>query len=129
MNRQRSLKTVLWGIVGVLLVVTLARFINGLGVTTNLSDTTPWGFWIAFDVMAGVALAAGGFVLAATVYVFHLERYRVFVRSAILTALLGYMAVAVGLLYDLGLPWHIWHPLVHPQVHSVLFEVAMCVML
>jgi len=68
-------------------------------------------------------------VVAAAVYVFGLERYRPFVRPAILTAFLGYVAVAVGLLYDLGLPWHIWHPMVYWQYHSVLFEVAACVML
>ena len=127
--RQRIVKTTLWLIVGVLAVVTLARFKAGLGATTGLSDAAPWGFWIAFDVMAGVALAAGGFVLAATVYIFHLERYRPFVRPAVLTAFLGYAAVATGLFYDLGLPWHIWHPIVYPQTHSVLFEVALCVML
>lgn len=130
MNRRLvAVKTVLWTIMGVLAVVSLARFSRGLGAVTNLSDATPWGLWIAFDVMAGVALAAGGFTLAATVYIFGLTRYRVFVRPAILTAFLGYVAVAVGLVYDLGLPWHIWHPIVYPQTHSVLFEVAMCVML
>jgi Ni/Fe-hydrogenase subunit HybB-like protein len=128
-RRLVAVKTILWTIMGVLAVVTVARFWRGLGAVTNLSDATPWGLWIAFDVMAGVALAAGGFTLAATVYIFGLERYRPFVRPAILTAFLGYAAVAVGLLYDLGLPWHIWHPLVDPQPHSVLFEVAMCVML
>ena len=128
-SRLVAVKTVLWTILGVLAVVTIARFWRGLGAVTNLSDATPWGLWIAFDVMAGVALAAGGFTLAATVYIFGLERYRPFVRPAILTAFLGYAAVAVGLLYDLGLPWRIWHPIVDPQPHSVLFEVAMCVML
>src|SRR3990172_9180676 len=128
-RRLRTVKTVLWAIMGVLAVVTVARFIRGLGAVTNLSDAAPWGIWIAFDVMAGVALAAGGFTLAAAVYIFRLERYRSFTRPAILTAFLGYIAVAVGLLYDLGLPWHIWHPIVYPQPHSVLFEVAMCVML
>jgi Ni/Fe-hydrogenase subunit HybB-like protein len=127
--RQVTLKSILWGILGILAVVSVARFTRGLGATTGLTDAAPWGFWIAFDVMAGVALAAGGFVMAATVHVFHLEDYKPFVRPAILTALLGYTAVAVGLLYDLGLPWHIWHPIIYPQVHSVLFEVAMCVML
>ncbi|MCP4198423.1 MAG: Ni/Fe-hydrogenase cytochrome b subunit [Proteobacteria bacterium] len=128
-TRLTNTKTVLWAIVGMLAAVSVARFAFGLGATTGLSDVTPWGFWIAFDVMAGVALAAGGFVLAATVYIFRLEKYRAFVRPAILTALLGYAAVAVGLIYDLGLPWHIWHPIVYPQPHSALFEVAMCVML
>jgi Ni/Fe-hydrogenase subunit HybB-like protein len=128
-RRLARLKTVLWALVGVLAAITVVRFAYGLGTVTNLSDAAPWGLWVAFDVMAGVALAAGGFVLAATVYIFRLERYRVFVRPAVLTAMLGYMAVAVGLLYDLGLPWHIWHPIIYPQLHSVLFEVAACVML
>ncbi|MHC4610583.1 MAG: NrfD/PsrC family molybdoenzyme membrane anchor subunit, partial [Planctomycetota bacterium] len=120
-NRLTVVKTILWAIVGMWAVVTVARFTNGLGATTNLSDAAPWGLWIGFDVMAGVALAAGAFLLAATVYIFHLEKYRPFVRPAILTAFLGYIAVAVGLLYDLGLPWHIWHPIFHWQHHSVLF--------
>ena len=129
LNRVKVLKTALWTIVGVWAAVSAARFLNGLGVTTGLNDAAPWGIWIAFDVMAGVALAAGGFVIAATVYIFGLEKYRPFVRPAILTAFLGYVAVAVGLLYDLGLPWHIWHPMIFWQEQSVLFEVAMCVML
>jgi Ni/Fe-hydrogenase subunit HybB-like protein len=122
-------KTALWAVMGVWGVVTVARFTNGLGATSGLTDVAPWGFWIAFDVMAGVALAAGGFVIAAVVYIFGIRAYHQFARPAILTALLGYIAVAVGLLYDLGLPWHIWHPMIMPQHHSVLFEVAMCVML
>jgi Ni/Fe-hydrogenase subunit HybB-like protein len=127
--RRSSVKTILWALVGMLGVVSIARFGNGLGATTGLSDVTPWGFWIAFDVMAGVALAAGGFTLAAVVYIFRIERYRSLARPAILTALLGYTAVTVGLLYDIGLPWRIWHPIIYPQLHSVLFEVAMCVMM
>ncbi len=128
-SRLAALKTVLWTLVGVLTAITVVRFTHGLGAVTNLSDAAPWGLWVGFDVMAGVALAAGGFVLAAIVYIFGLEPYRRFVRPAILTAFLGYVAVAVGLLYDLGLPWHILHPAIYPQHHSVLFEVAMCVML
>ncbi|HVP11013.1 MAG TPA: Ni/Fe-hydrogenase cytochrome b subunit [Phycisphaerae bacterium] len=122
-------KTLLWAITGVWTVVTVARFAHGIGATSGLTDVAPWGFWIAFDVMAGVALAAGGFVIAAAVYIFGLTKYHGMARPAILTALLGYIAVAVGLLYDLGIPWHIWHPMIFPQHHSVLFEVAMCVML
>jgi len=130
MNRRlNNTKTILWALVGVLAVLTLVRFMRGLGATTALTDVSPWGLWIAFDVMSGVALAAGGFVVAAMVYIFGRQEYHRFARPAILTALLGYAAVAVGLLYDLGLPWHIWHPMIYPQHHSVLFEVAMCVML
>ncbi|MFH1763882.1 MAG: NrfD/PsrC family molybdoenzyme membrane anchor subunit [Gemmatimonadota bacterium] len=128
-RRLTTLKTILWALVGILAAVTVVRFAHGRGAVTNLSDAAPWGLWIGFDVMSGVALAAGGFVLAGVVYIFGLERYRPSVRAAILTALLGYVAVAVGLLYDLGLPWRIWHPIFNWQYHSVLFEVAACVML
>ncbi len=128
-DRKIILKSFLWLFVGIWITVTLARFIRGLGATTNLSDSAPWGLWIAFDVMSGVALAAGGFVIAAVVYIFHLYKYKSFARPAILTAFLGYIAVAVGLLYDLGIPLNIWHAPIYPQPQSVLFEVAMCVML
>ena len=98
-------------------------------LTTALTDATPWGMWVGFDVMGGVALAAGGFVLAATVYIFRRERYHVIIRPAILTAFLGYLAVIIGLMVDLGRPWNIWRPMLHWNLHSPLFEVAMCVML
>lgn len=109
--------------------VLLVRFFWGLGAVTALNDAVPWGLWIGFDVMAGVALAAGGFSLAATVYVFRLERYRPILRPAILTALLGYSLVVVGLVVDLGRWYNIWHPLIMWNPHSVMFEVAWCVML
>ena len=43
--------------IGVPLIV--YRFAVGLGATTNLTQTTPWGIWIGFDMLSGVALAAG----------------------------------------------------------------------
>lgn len=108
---------------------TILRLKSGLGSTTALSVSTPWGLWIGFDVMAGVALAAGGFVTAGAVYILHLENYKKFVRSAILTAFLGYAAVAIAITLDIGQPWRIWHPIIFWNHHSVMFEVAWCVML
>ena len=110
-------------------VAILARLILGLGRTTNLSDSTAWGLWIGFDVMCGVALAAGGFVMAGSVYVFGREKYRPMLRPAILTAFLGYLLVVFGLILDLGQPWRIWHPIVMFNTRSVLLEVAWCVIL
>ena len=127
-RRVQITKGILWFISGLAFAVTIVRFTRGLGTTTALSDTTPWGLWVGFDVMGGVALAAGGFVIGAIAHVFKRERYHHAVRPAILTALLGYAAVAVGLLYDLGLPWNIWHPIIFWNPHSPLFEVAWCVM-
>lgn len=128
-NRVQALKIILWLIAGSATTSMIFRLIKGLGASTNLTDNTPWGLWIGFDVFSGVALAAGGFVICAVVYIFHLEKYRSLVRPAVLTAFLGYVAVAVGLFFDLGVPWHIWHPTIYWQHHSALFEVAWCVML
>jgi Ni/Fe-hydrogenase subunit HybB-like protein len=108
---------------------TWLRVMYGLGGSTNLSDKFPWGLWIAFDVVCGVGLAAGGFTLVAMVHIFNIEKYKPVLRPAILTAFLGYMLVVVGLLYDLGRPDRLWHPLVMWNPHSVMFEVAWCVTL
>ncbi|MGE5235087.1 MAG: NrfD/PsrC family molybdoenzyme membrane anchor subunit [Acidobacteriota bacterium] len=108
----------------------LARFLFGLGAVTHLDNQYPWGIWIAIDVATGVALAAGGFTAAALVHVFHRRRYESVTRSALLTALLGYTFVVLGILVDLGRYYNIWHPIVPAMWsgHSALFEVAMCVM-
>ena len=123
-----------WGVVWILvvaafLVATVMRFSHGLGAATNLSDRFPWGLWIGFDILCGVGLAAGGFTLMAIVHLFNIRRFEPIVRPAVLTAFLGYLLVIFGLLYDLGQPWRIWHALVYWNPHSVLFEVAWCVML
>jgi Ni/Fe-hydrogenase subunit HybB-like protein len=105
------------------------RFFHGLGASTNLNDQFPWGLWIGFDVLCGVGLAAGGFTLAAIVHLFNLEKYKPICRPAILTAFLGYSLVVVALMFDLGRPYRIWHALIMWNPHSVMFEVAWCVML
>jgi Ni/Fe-hydrogenase subunit HybB-like protein len=109
--------------------ITALRFTRGLGAVTNLSDKFPWGLWIGFDVLCGVGLAAGAFTLTAIVHIFNLRRFEPIVRPTVLTALLGYLLVISGLLFDLGQPWRIWHALVFWNPHSVMFEVAWCVML
>ncbi len=108
---------------------TYIRFAYGLGASTNLSDQFPWGLWIGFDVMCGVMLAAGGFTLTAAVEIFNIKRWHSILRPTILTAFMGYLLVCAALMYDLGLPWNIWHPLIMRNPHSVMFEVAWCVML
>lgn len=123
-----------WSVFGAGLLLSLAviavlRFTRGLGMVTNLSDEFPWGLWIGFDVLCGVGLAAGGFAITAAVYIFHLKDFQPIVRPAVLTAFLGYILVIFGLIFDLGKPWNIWHPIVMWNPRSVMFEVGWCVML
>ena len=112
------------------LIITVLRFTRGLGAVTHLSDNNPWGIWIGFDLLVGVALAAGGYVTSAAVYLFGMKNYHSAVRPAILTGFLGYALVVVALNYDVGRPWRLPYPFIVQQgTTSVLFEVGACVAL
>ncbi|MBR9987312.1 MAG: Ni/Fe-hydrogenase cytochrome b subunit [Desulfosarcina sp.] len=106
-----------------------ARFIGGIGYVSNLTTARPWGLWIGVDVASGVALAAGGFTTAFLAHIIGRHYYEAVVRPALLTAVLGYTFVVLGLLVDIGRSWAIWKPMLYWNPTSVLFEVAMCVML
>src|SRR3954453_14647899 len=108
---------------------TYARFALGFAQSTHLTDPQPWGLWVGLGTLCGVGLSAGGFAIAAAVYLLGFERYRPVLRTAVLVSFLGYMSVITGMMYELGLPWRIWHPIVMWNRHSVLFEVSWCVML
>ena len=107
-----------------------ARFIFGIGAVTNLDDQYPWGIWIAIDVACGVALAAGGFMTAFIAHIIHGKGYKSVIRPAILTAMLGYTFVALGVFSDLGRYYNIWHVLIpiYWNADSVLLEVGLCVL-
>lgn len=111
------------------LAFVFARIFFGLGAVTNLSNQYPWGLWIGVDVAAGVALAAGGFTSAALGHVIHREDYQAIVRPALLTAMLGYTFVALGVVIDIGRWYYVWHPIFMWNGNSPLFEVGMCVMI
>ncbi|MEG6616605.1 Ni/Fe-hydrogenase cytochrome b subunit [Peptococcaceae bacterium 1198_IL3148] len=107
--------------------IAVYRLCTGLGTVSNLSDEWPWGLWIGFDVLTGVALAGGGYGTALLVHVLHIEKFNVIARSAMLTSLLGYLLVLIGLFLDIGQWFNFWRPFVSWGYHSVLFEVFWCV--
>lgn len=111
------------------LVFLMGRFFFGLGAVTNLNNQYPWGLWIGVDVAAGVALAAGGFTTAALGHIMHKDEYHAIIRPALLTAMLGYTFVALGVFVDIGRWYFIWHPLIMWNGNSALFEVGICVMI
>ncbi len=133
-NRFASFQLGFWAaisavMIAVLGIIAFLRFTRGIGAVTNLSDSFPWGLWIGFDVLCGVGLAAGGFAVTATVHILHLKEFKAIMRPTVLTAFLGYILVVCGLVFDLGKPWNIWHPIIMWNPHSVMFEVGWCVML
>ncbi len=134
MARDTKFRFTFWKLIFLFLMAgglyaTFLRFTQGLGASTNLSDKFPWGIWVSFDVLCGVMLAAGGFTLTAAVHILNIKRLHSIIRPTILTAFLGYILVSAALMFDLGKPYNIWHPLIMRNPHSVMFEVAYCVML
>ena len=128
-----KIKLTFWRVVFLVIMAlglysSFVRYFRGLGAVSNMTDQFPWGLWIGFDCLCGVMLAAGGFCVIGAVYLFNVERLHSVVRPAVLTAFLGYLLFIVGLLFDLGRPWYIWHQLIYMNPHSVMFEVGMCVM-
>jgi len=111
-------------LLGVILLV--IRFTKGLGSITNLSQEYPWGLWIGFDVVTGVAFAGGAYVITFMVYILRIEKYHPIVRATVLNGFLAYVFYAGALLLDLGRPWNVINPIIGKSfgVNSVLFLVA-----
>jgi Ni/Fe-hydrogenase subunit HybB-like protein len=111
-------------ILGISLII--IRFINGIGSVTNLSQEVPWGLWIGFDVVTGVAFAGGAYVLTFMVYILNIKKYHSIVRITVLNGFLAYVFYAGALLLDLGRPWNVINPIIGNSfgTSSVLFLVA-----
>jgi Ni/Fe-hydrogenase subunit HybB-like protein len=106
--------------------IVVVRFVKGLGAVTNLSQEFPWGFWIGFDVITGVAFAGGAYILTFAVYVMGKEKYHPIVRATVLNGFLAYVFYAGALTLDLGRPWNIINPIIGNSFgyNSILFLVA-----
>ncbi|MBL1172018.1 MAG: Ni/Fe-hydrogenase cytochrome b subunit [Chloroflexi bacterium] len=126
--RIGTLPLVLIVLAAIAAVVAMARYAYGIGAISDLSYSYPWGFWISFDLFTGVVISSGGFLMAGTVYILRIKEFQPLLRPAVLTALLGYIMVAVALLVDLGQPLRIWYMMIYWNHTSVLLEIGICVM-
>lgn len=119
--------TLLFAMAGIGLVSGILVFINGLAIT-NLTNSVPWGLWITVDLSA-IALGAGAFSLSAIAYIFRVKSFRKISRMAVYVGLVGYTSAMLALLMDIGRPDRFWHPTIYWNIHSVLWEITMCVIL
>ena len=112
-------------LLGAILIV--YRLAKGLGwPVTNLSQDFPWGIWIGFDVMTGVAFAGGAYVLTFVVYVLGAKKYHPIIRATVLNGFLAYVFYTGAIFLDCGRWWNIVNPMIGNEfgVNSVLFLVA-----
>jgi Ni/Fe-hydrogenase subunit HybB-like protein len=106
--------------------VVVWRFVGGLGAVTHAAQDTPWGLWVGFNVVTGVAFAGGAYVITFLVYILHAETYRPIVRATVLNGFLAYVFYAGALALDVGRPWKMINPIIGNSFgySSVLFLVA-----
>lgn len=134
-NKRSKFVVTPWMIwLGVMGIILLAGAVSGILVfwkglvITNLTDLVPWGLWITID-LSSIALGAGAFSLCAGVYLFGLKRYQPIARTATFVGLIGYTMATLALILDIGKPERFWHSMIYWNVHSLLWEVTMCVIL
>ena len=110
-------------------LLVLIRFVLGLASVTNMNDGFPWGLWIAYDVVAGTAIACGGYSMALLVYVMNKGEYHALVRPALLASMFGYSLAGVSIFFDIGRYWQAYNLFLpkYANVNSILFEVALCI--
>ena len=67
--------------------------------------------------------------MAGVVYILRQNQFKPALRPAVLTGLLGYTAVLVLLVLDLGRPDRFYHFILFWNAHSPLFEICWCILL
>ena len=134
--RVTPIRVLLLGLLAIAGAIVILRLILGLGgqipgagTITNLNDDWPWGLWIGFDVLCGVALAGGGYGTALIIYILHNDKLKSVARATLLSSLIGYILVVVSLFFEIGRWWNFWRPFVNWGHESVLFEVFICISL
>jgi molybdopterin-containing oxidoreductase family membrane subunit len=116
-------------VLGLLFGAVGAYFVLRYGLqVTGLSNQVPWGLWITVD-LSSIALGGSAFVFGTIVYLLNLKRFEVIGRLSVLLGFLGYSTAGLVLFFDLGQPLRFYFPVIHWQVHSLLWEITMCVVL
>jgi len=95
------------------------RFVHG--IDHSLSNLFPWGLITGLNVLCGMAIAAGGFTVAASIYVLNLEGYRSIVRASLAVSFVGYMVAVLGIVSSPGrtaFQMGTWNS------HSILYGIA-----
>ena len=75
---------------------------------------------MGFDVITGVALAGGAYVITFAVYVMRVDKYQSIVRATVLNGFLAYCFYGGALLFDIGRPWHAMNPYIGNNFMEIL---------
>lgn len=96
------LKQHIWSLCFVVLMVAgvYAAYERSVAVRLITDTHLPWSLPAALNVVCGVALAAGGFTVAATIRTLRLARAQLLMRICVISSFLGYLVACLGFLAD-----------------------------
>ncbi len=109
----------LWGVFAMLLC-----WLKGLN-QTNMNDSYGFALWIWAD-LAVIAVGGGAFFSGMLKYIFGIDELKNVINMAVLLGFICYSSALLILAIDVGQPLRSWFIFWHPNVHSMLTEVAFC---
>ncbi len=109
----------LWGVYAMLLC-----WLKGLN-QTNMNDSYGFALWIWAD-LAVIAVGGGAFFSGLLKYILGIDDLKYIINYAVLIGFICYSSALLILAIDVGQPLRSWFIFWHPNVHSMLTEVAFC---
>lgn len=89
----------------------------------DISSVFPWNLFVGLNVFCGIALAAGGCTVAATIHILNGEGYRPVVRPSLVVGFLGYLIAFLGFISDQNLALRIASHMTVWSVRSIRYGV------
>lgn len=105
-------------------VAMLLCWMKGLN-QTNMNDSYGFALWIWAD-LAVIAVGGGAFFSGALKYIIGIDDLKNIINYAVLLGFICYSSALLILGIDVGQPIRSWFIFWHPNVHSMLTEVAFC---
>lgn len=120
---MRKIERIWWIALSIIFAVGLVSLVKGYFlegmVSTNLTNTVPWGAWVAFYIYF-IGMSAGSFLLSTMIYGFGMHQYEEIGRSALLSAIVNMITAIIFIFLDIGRPDHILHTLIHWNLTSTM---------
>lgn len=122
-SKMRNVEKIWWASLIIVFGVGLYSIISGYFMqgmsSTNLSNTVPWGGWIAFYIYF-IGMSAGSFLLSTLIYGFGMEKFEKIGRSALLSAIVSMITAITFVFLDIGRPDHVFNSVIYWNVTSTM---------
>lgn len=122
-SRLQRIERKWWIVLGIIFVVGMISLVKGYLLegmsSTNLTNTVPWGAWVAFYIYF-IGMSAGSFLLSTLIFAFGMKQYEEIGRSALLSAIASMITAIMFIFLDIGRPDHVLNSLLNWNIMSTM---------